>query len=103
MAEMTPRIRLDKWLFFARITKTRSLAAQLIVDGFVRVDGQRVLQPAKSVGPGQILTIALERQVIVVEILQCGTRRGPFSEASQLYRRVDGQCPAQAAGSSAND
>ena len=103
MAETAPRMRLDKWLFFARITKTRSLAAQLIVDGFVRVNGQRVLQPAKGVGPDQTLTIALEREVIVLEILHCGTRRGPFPEASQLYRRVDGQNTAQTPSSARND
>ncbi len=103
MAEAAPRLRLDKWLWFARIVKTRTLAAQLISDGFVRIDGKRVLQPAKSVGPGQILTIALERQVIVLEILHCGTRRGPYPEASQLYRLVRGKDDPQGSDLIVND
>ncbi len=42
------RQRLDKWLWFARFAKTRSLAARLIEDGFVRVNGQRADAPSKA-------------------------------------------------------
>ena len=48
----------------------------------------RVEQPAKLVGEGNILTIALERKVLVVEIIGCAERRGPYLEASQLYRSL---------------
>jgi ribosome-associated heat shock protein Hsp15 len=84
-----PRQRLDKWLWFSRLVKTRPLAAQLIEQGYVRVDGKRVEQAAKTVGIGNILTIALETRVVVLEILGCAERRGPYSEASKLYRPVD--------------
>jgi ribosome-associated heat shock protein Hsp15 len=83
------RQRLDKWLWFSRCVKTRALAVQLIEQGYVRIDGKRAEQASKLVGAGNILTIALERKVLVWEILGCAERRGPFSEASKLYRVID--------------
>ena len=83
------RQRLDKWLWFSRWIKSRTLAAHLIEQGFVRVDGKRVEQAAKQVGPGAVLTIAFEQRIVVVEILGCAERRGPYPEASKLYRVIE--------------
>jgi len=83
------RQRLDKWLWFSRWIKTRSLAAHLIEQGYVRVDGKRAEHAAKQVCPGAILTIAFEHRIVVVEILGCAERRGPYSEASKLYRVIE--------------
>ncbi len=83
------RQRLDKWLWFSRLVKTRPLAVQLIAQGHVRVNGKRAEQSAKLVGAGDILTIAFERRVNVLEILGCAERRGPYPEASKLYRLID--------------
>lgn len=77
--------RLDKWLFFSRLIKSREKAAALIKAGYVRVNSTRIEQPAKQVKPGDILTISLERQVLVLKVLQPGTRRGPAPEAKLLY------------------
>ncbi len=77
--------RLDKWLWFARILKSRTLAAALVSAGHVRVNGHRTDQPARQISPGDVLTIALERQVLVLKVRDGGTRRGPFIEARQLY------------------
>jgi ribosome-associated heat shock protein Hsp15 len=88
MTEAT-RQRLDKWLWFARMVKTRALATEMITNGYVRVNGKRTDQVAKLVGLGDVLTIALERRVIVLEIKGCAPRRGPYSEASQLYGLID--------------
>jgi ribosome-associated heat shock protein Hsp15 len=79
------RQRLDKWLWFARFLKSRSLAAKLVGSGFVRVNGQRSTDPAKAVAVGDVVTVALERETAVVRILELGVRRGPASEARQLY------------------
>jgi len=78
-------IRLDKWLWFARLCKTRSLATREVSDGRVRVNGTRVLKPAQAVGPGDTLTYARGPQVLVVRIDATGTRRGPAPEAQALY------------------
>jgi len=79
------RQRLDKWLWFARVVKTRTLAAKLVTDGHVRINGNRQETAAKLVGAGDVLTVALERQVRVLKVLGAGTRRGPFEEARLLY------------------
>ncbi len=89
MNPQVTRQRLDKWLWFSRMVKTRPLAAQLIELGYVRVDGKRVEQPARLVGVGNVLTIAFERRVVVLEILGCAERRGPYPQASQLYRLME--------------
>jgi ribosome-associated heat shock protein Hsp15 len=78
-------IRLDKWLFQARFLKSRGLAADLIAEGRVRVNGQPTDKPARAVGAGDVLTFALHGHVRVVRILDVGTRRGPAPEAQGLY------------------
>lgn len=82
---MDGKQRLDKWLWFARVVKTRSLATQLVLDGHVRLNSQRIDAPAKAVGPGDVLTIALENRIAVLRIAAIGARRGPFSEARLLF------------------
>jgi ribosome-associated heat shock protein Hsp15 len=79
------RRRLDKWLWFARFAKTRTLAAKLVSDGFVRLNGQRVDSPAKALAIGDHLTVALPRTTAVVRVEGLGHRRGPAAEAQELY------------------
>lgn len=87
MTEAPPRetIRLDKWLFQARLLKSRALASDLVTTGRVRVNGQPTDKPARAVGAGDVLTFALHGRVRVLRILAAGTRRGPASEAQGLY------------------
>ncbi len=89
------RQRIDKWLWFARVVKTRSLAARLVEDGHVRINGHRAEAPAKAVRPGDVLTIALDRTVRVLRVLEAGERRGPYEEAKLLF---DDLSPAGAGG-----
>ena len=84
-----PLQRLDRWLWYARILKSRTLAALLIEGGKVRVNRRRVVKPSHAVREGDVLTIALRGQVLVLKILATGTRRGPPSEARLLYRHLD--------------
>lgn len=77
--------RIDKWLFFSRIVKSRSLAAKLVSAGHVRVDGVKISQPSRSIKPGETITLIKDARVIVAQILSCGERRGPASEARMLY------------------
>lgn len=92
------RQRLDKWLWFARLVKTRTLAAKLVADGHVRVNSARVEAPAKAVGPGDVLTIALARDVKVLKILAGGSRRGPYEEARLLYEDLSPEPPPRVTG-----
>lgn len=84
-APVADRQRLDKYLWFARMARTRNAAVRLVEDGCVRVNGRRVEQPAKGVTPGDVLTIALERDVRVLRIVALADRRGPYEQARQLY------------------
>ncbi|MCQ8780635.1 RNA-binding S4 domain-containing protein [Mangrovibrevibacter kandeliae] len=77
--------RIDKWLFFARLVKSRSLAQKLALSGGVRVNRIKVTQAARVVRPGDVLTISLNGGVRVLKIVDGGARRGPASEARLLY------------------
>ena len=80
------RQRLDKWLWFTRVVKTRSLATRLVAAGHVRVNSVRVGTASKAVKPGDVVTVALERHVRVLKVLAGGERRGPAPEAQTLYQ-----------------
>ena len=88
------RQRIDTWLWFARVVKSRTLATRLVEDGHVRINGARAQVPAKPIGPGDVLTIALERRVRVLRLVGIGERRGPFSEASLLFEEISCDGPA---------
>ena len=96
------RQRIDKWLFFARVVKSRSLAARLAVAGRVRIDRDKASQASDQVKPGDVLTITLERRILIYKVLDAGTRRGPAEEARQLYEDLSpppaakGEAPADA-------
>jgi ribosome-associated heat shock protein Hsp15 len=81
--------RLDKWLWFARVAKSRTSAAQLVHDGKVRVNRVRVGKSSHSVRPGDVLTIAARGQVHVLRILAVGLRRGPPAAARSLYDALE--------------
>jgi ribosome-associated heat shock protein Hsp15 len=83
------RQRLDKWLWFARFVRSRTLAAKLVSDGFVRVNGRRADSPAKAVAVGDVLTVAVPRTTAVVRVEALGTRRGPAPEARRLYSELE--------------
>lgn len=82
------RIRLDKWLWFARVVRTRALAQELAGSGHVRVNGQRAEAASKAVRIGDVLTIALPSRVRVLRVMDVAERRGPASEAERLYEEL---------------
>ncbi len=79
------RLRIDKWLWFARVTKSRTLAQKLAASGKLRVNSERISSAAHGVRPDDVLTIPLERRLLVLRIVALGNRRGPASEAQTLY------------------
>ena len=83
--------RIDKWLFFARIIKSRSLAAKFAQAGRVRINGEKSERASDNVKPGDVLTITLERRIFVCRVLDPGTRRGPAEEARTLYEDLSPQ------------
>ncbi|MDO8422912.1 MAG: RNA-binding S4 domain-containing protein [Parvibaculum sp.] len=77
--------RVDRWLWFARMIKSRTQAASLVSAGKVRLNGTRIDKPSRNVKPGDVLTFPLGDHVRVLKVLDAGTRRGPAPEAQALY------------------
>ena len=78
-------LRLDKWLWYARFCKSRTLAAKLCASGRIHLDGAIVQKPHHQVRAGNVLTFPLGPHVRVIKILALGSRRGPAPEARLLY------------------
>ena len=78
-------LRLDKWLWYARFCKSRTVATQLCRSGGVRVNKARINKPNRQIHIGDVLTFPAGPHVRVVEVLALGARRGPAPEARTLY------------------
>jgi ribosome-associated heat shock protein Hsp15 len=79
------RQRIDRWLWHARIVRTRSAAASLAIVGHVRVNGIRVATPGRDIKCGDVVTVALHSGVRVLKVVGMAPRRGDAAAASQLY------------------
>lgn len=86
--------RLDKWLWFTRLLKSRTQAAGLVSDGRVRVNRQRVDKPSHALHVGDVVTATVHRRVVVAKVLSLGERRGPAPEARLLYEDMTPPPPA---------
>lgn len=82
------RQRIDKWLWHARVVRTRNAAADLAVSGHVRLNGLRIDTASRSVRAGDVLTIALDRGVRVLRVTGFAERRGSANAARILYEDV---------------
>jgi ribosome-associated heat shock protein Hsp15 len=93
--------RLDKWLWFARIVKSRTLAAHLVQDGKVRLNRTKVAKPAQVVRPDDVLTIVIRGNIQVLKVRAPGVRRGPPAEARELYEVLSAPAGASPVSSAA--
>ncbi len=89
------RQRLDKWLWYTRVVKTRTLAQKLVTRGNVRINGKRVTQASYSLSPGMVLTITHANRLLILRMVEPGTRRGPAPEAARLYEDISPEIPRQ--------
>jgi ribosome-associated heat shock protein Hsp15 len=90
--------RLDKWLWCARLTRTRSGAARLIEAGKIRVNGARALKSSRLVQAGDVVTASWLGRLTVVRVLGSAERRGPASLARTLYEDLTPPAPAPERG-----
>jgi len=84
MTDLTDRQRIDKWLWHARVVRTRTAAAALVNAGNVRLNGTRVSAPSQLVRAGDVVTIALDRAVRVLKVTGFAERRGDADAARLL-------------------
>jgi ribosome-associated heat shock protein Hsp15 len=87
--------RLDKWLFFSRAVKSRTLAQKLIESGAIRINSERTIHTDHQVGVGDVLTMTVHTRLLVWKILEPGTRRGPAPEAATLYEDLSPIIPRE--------
>lgn len=80
--------RLDVWLWYARITKSRTLAQALIEKGKVRVNRDRIIKSAQTLRLGDAVTVSLGPRVRILKVEGFGARRGPATEAATLYHEL---------------
>jgi len=91
------RQRIDKWLWHARVVRTRSQAAALAAAGLVRINGQRIDAPSRPVRAGDVVTVALDRAVRVLKVLAFAERRGSADDARALCAIIE-PSPVRPAG-----
>ncbi|HEY0597044.1 RNA-binding S4 domain-containing protein [Sphingopyxis sp.] len=87
--------RIDRFLWFARLAKTRGVAQALCEQGHIRLDGRRIGRAHVAVRPGNVLSLMAHGRVRVLRIERLPTRRGPASEAATLYREISPATPAE--------
>jgi len=88
--------RLDRFLFFSRAVKSRTLAQKIIEAGSIRVNSEKTDRTDHKVGAGDVLTMSVHGRILVWRILDPGTRRGPASEAQGLYEDISPPAPPRA-------
>ena len=80
------KTRLDQWLWFARLAKSRSLAARLCAAGAIAINGATVTKPNQTVRVGDFVVVPQGGVQRTVRVMALGQRRGPASEACALYQ-----------------
>jgi ribosome-associated heat shock protein Hsp15 len=83
------RQRIDKWLWHARVVRTRSAAAELAASGHVRLNGQRIDAASRPVRVGDVVTVALDRAVRVLKVVGFAERRGSAEDARSLCAELE--------------
>ena len=89
------RQRIDKWLWHARVVRTRTAASGLVESGLVRVNGARIEAPSRTVRLGDAVTVALDR-IRVLRVSGFSERRGSAPEAAALFEDLSPTPPAPA-------
>jgi ribosome-associated heat shock protein Hsp15 len=82
------RQRIDKWLWHARVVRTRSSAAALVNEGHVRLNGERVSASSRPVKAGDVVTVALDRVVRILKVTGFAERRGDADAARLLCEDI---------------
>ena len=81
-------MRIDRFLYFIRLVKSRTLAQAVIEAGHARIDGKRVEKSSEDVRIGSVIVLPLRGRVRVLEVRDLPKRRGPAAEARTFYREV---------------
>ena len=86
-------MRIDRFLFFIRLLKSRTLAQAVVDEGHVRIDGKRVEKSSEEVRVGSVIAMPLHDKVRVLRVLSLPARRGPAAEARACYQELGPDAP----------
>ena len=81
-------MRIDRFLFFIRLAKSRTVAQAIVEEGYVRIDGRRVGKPSEEVRIGSVIALPLRGHVRILKVLSLPVRRGPAVEARLCYEEL---------------
>ena len=81
-------MRIDRYLFFIRLVKSRTLAQSVINEGHVRIDGKRVEKSSDEVRVGSVVALPLRGEVRILRVVCLPERRGPAAEARTCYQEL---------------
>ena len=81
-------MRIDRYLFFIRLLKSRTLAQAVVDAGHVRIDGRRIEKSSEEVRVGSIVALPLHGRVRILRVLCLPDRRGPAAEARRCYEEL---------------
>ena len=81
-------IRLDIYLYYIRIFKSRSIATKFVSTNRLRISGQVTQKPHKMISIGDVLTISINDNIKILKVLDIPNRRGPYSESLNFYEDI---------------
>ena len=81
-------MRIDRFLFFIRLAKSRTSAQSIVERGHVRIDGKRIEKSSEEVRAGSVIALPLHDRVRIIRVLALPVRRGPAGEARTCYQEL---------------
>ena len=81
-------LRLDIYLYYIRIFKSRSLATKFVSNNRLRISGQVTQKPHKMISIGDVLTMIVNENIMIIKVLDIPNRRGPYSETLNFYKDI---------------
>ena len=81
-------IRLDLYLYYIRIFKSRNIATKFVLTNRLRISGQATKKPHKMISTGDVLTMIINDNIKVLRVLDIPNRRGPYSESLNFYEDI---------------
>ena len=81
-------LRLDIYLYYIRIFKSRSIATKFVLTNRLRISGQVTQKPHKMISVGDVLTMTINDNIKILKVLDIPSRRGPYPESLSFYEDI---------------
>ncbi len=81
-------LRLDIYLYYIRIFKSRSIATKFVLNNRLRISGQVTQKPHKMISVGDVLTMTINDNIKILKVLDIPSRRGPYTESLNFYEDI---------------